>query len=114
MAIVIPDKEYVQGKFGISNTNLSFEELCQDEKLKNLILTDLKRLAKENKFKFYETISNIHLHPEAFSLQNGFITSTLKTRRTTVRQYFQSIIQSLYETTDKISKPTHVEQQSKL
>jgi len=88
--------------------------MCKDEKLKEIILNDLQRLAKEHKFKYYETISNIHLHPELFSQENGFITSTLKTRRTTVRQHFQNIIQSLYNIGEKITKPIQVEQQSKL
>lgn len=110
VAIVIPDKEYIRDKYRTKDTQVSFEDLCNDIELKNLILKDLKRLARENKFKYYETISNIHLHPELFSQENGFITSTLKTRRTTVRQYFQSIIQSLY----KVTHPTNVEQSSKL
>jgi long-chain acyl-CoA synthetase len=88
--------------------------LCQDEKLKEIILDDLKRLARDYKYKSYETVSNIYLHPELFSQENGLITSTLKTRRTTVRQYFQHHIQSLYEIPDRITKPINVEQQSKL
>jgi long-subunit acyl-CoA synthetase (AMP-forming) len=104
----------VRSKFQATNSNGSFKELCQDEKLKGIILSDLKRLAKDYKFKYYETISDIYLHPEPFSLENGFITSTLKTRRTTVRQHFQNIIQSLYQPSDRITKPTNVEEQSKL
>jgi long-chain acyl-CoA synthetase len=111
VAIVIPDEEYVRNKL---KTNASFEDLCKDEKLKKIILQDLIRLAKEYKFKYYEIISNIHLHSELFSQENSFITSTLKTRRTVVRQYFQGIIQSLYPIMDTIKKPNHVEQQSKL
>ncbi len=114
VAIVIPDQEYVRSKFQKTNTDVSFEELCKDEKLKEIILSDLKRLAKDSKFKYYETISNIYIQPEPFSLENGFITSTMKTRRTTVRQYFQQIIQSLYQVTDKITKGNNVEEQSKL
>ena len=111
---MILDEEYVRAKFQATNSNGSFKELCNDEKLKDIILSDLKRFAKEYKFKYYETVSNIHLHPEPFSQENGFITSTLKTRRTAVRQHFQSIIQSLYPVSDKITKPSNVEEQSKL
>jgi long-chain acyl-CoA synthetase len=111
---VIPDEEYVRSKFQTTNKNVSFKELCNDEKLKKIILSDLKRFAKEYKFKYYEQISNIHLHPEPLSLENGFITSTLKTRRTAVRQHFQNIIQSLYPETDNVTKLTNVKLQSKL
>ncbi|CAF1011776.1 unnamed protein product [Rotaria sordida] len=114
IAITIPDQKYVRSQFQTTNPNLSFEDLCKDEKLKEIILADLKRLAKEYKFKYYETISNIYLHPEAFSKENHFVTSTLKTRRTAVRHHFQHIIQSLYQPIDKITKPINVEEQSKL
>ncbi|UJR25501.1 hypothetical protein I4U23_006847 [Adineta vaga] len=111
VGIVIPDEEYIREKFP---SKKSFEELCKDEKLKEAIFNDLQRLAKEYKFKYYETISNIHLHPEQFSQENGLITSTLKTRRTAVRQYFQNIIQSLYDLGNKTTKPIITELQSKL
>ncbi|CAF0845807.1 unnamed protein product [Rotaria sordida] len=114
VAIVIPDEEYVRSKFRTTNPNISFEDLCKDEKLKEIILADLKQLAKEYKYQYYETVSNIHLHPELFLQENGLITSTFKTRRTIARQYFQHIIQSLYEVSDRITKPMNVEQQSKL
>ncbi|CAF3411761.1 unnamed protein product [Rotaria sp. Silwood1] len=114
IAIAIPDEEYARSQFQTTNPNVSFEDLCKDEKLKEIILADLKRLAKEYKFKYYETISNIYLHPEAFSKENDFVTSTLKTRRTAVRHHFQHIIQSLYQPIDKITKPINVEEQSKL
>ncbi|CAF3426018.1 unnamed protein product [Rotaria sp. Silwood1] len=114
VAIVIPDEEYVRKQFRMANPNVSFQDLCKDEKLKETILADLKRLAKEYKYQYYETVSNIYLHPELFSQENGFITSTFKTRRTEARQYFHNIIHSLYEVRDKITKPTNVEQQSKL
>jgi long-chain acyl-CoA synthetase len=114
VAIVIPDEEYVRQNLKTITSTTSFDEICNDEKLKEIILNDLKRLAKEYKFKYYETVSNIHLHSKLFSQENGLITSTLKTRRTAARQYFQNIIQSLYNVSEKITKPIDVEQQSKL
>lgn len=112
VAIVIPDEEYVRANF--QTTESSFAEICKDEKLKQIILNDLQQLAKKFNFKLYETLSNIYLHPEPFSQENGLITSTLKTRRTAARQYFQTIIQSLYENAEPITKPSNVEEQSKL
>jgi long-chain acyl-CoA synthetase len=112
VAIVIPDEEYVRKNFKTAAT--SFEDICKDEKLKEIILNDLHRLAKEYKFKYYETISNIYVHSELFSQENGLITLTFKTRRTAARQYFQDIIQSLYHTGEKRTKPINGEQRSKL
>lgn len=112
VAIVIPDEEYVRANYKTEAS--SFQETCRDEKLKEIILKDLHRLAKDSQFKYYETVSNIHLHPELFSQENGLITSTLKTRRAAARQHFRSIIESLYTLGEKIVKPINVAAQSKL
>lgn len=112
VAIVIPDEEYVRQNFKATAT--SFEDICKDEKLKEIILNDLHRLAKQYKFKYYETVNNIHLHSELFSQENNLMTSTFKTRRTAARQYFQDIIQSLYNVGEKTTQPINTELQSKL
>ena len=114
VAIVIPDEEYVRSKFPAADKYTSFEDLCKDEKLKQIILADLKHLAKTYNYKNYEIVSNIHLHSEPFSLENGLLTSTLKTRRAAARQHFQHIIQALYHVNDKKTKASNVEEQSKL
>jgi long-chain acyl-CoA synthetase len=111
VAIVIPDEDYLRRQL---STTMSINELCRDENLKARILKDLQRLAKDAKFKYYETVSNIYLHPEMFTQDNGFVTSTLKTRRTSVRQYFQDTIERLYPTNDRLTPPIGIEQQSKL
>ncbi|CAF4040789.1 unnamed protein product [Rotaria sordida] len=98
VAIVIPDEQYVRKNFQTGTTETTFADLCKDAKLKQIILSDLIRLAEKSNLKIYETLSNIHLHPELFSHNNGFITVTFKVRRNNARKHFQSIIKSLYQT----------------
>ncbi|CAF2643038.1 unnamed protein product [Rotaria sp. Silwood2] len=100
VAIVVPNEEYVRKNFTSTGTK-TFEEICKNNELKQLIMTDLLRLAKENKLKYFETMSNIYLHHESFSQQNGLITTTFKTRRVVARQRFQKIINSLYNINGK-------------
>lgn len=95
VAIVVPDEEYIQRNFNFGKAK-NFQELCLVDELKQLIMIDLHRLAKENKLKYYEMLSNIYIHHEPFSQQNGLITSTLKTRRLVAGQRFKTIIDSLY------------------
>ncbi|UJR32742.1 hypothetical protein I4U23_020201 [Adineta vaga] len=97
VAIVIPDEEYVRKQFKSTSSITSFPELCKDTQLKKIILDDLNQLAEKYRLKPYETLSNIYLHPELFSQNNGLLTVTLKTRRANARNHFQSIITSLYE-----------------
>ena len=94
VAIVIPDEEYTRKNY---KSDSSFADLCQDNKLKEIIAADLNQLAEKYRLKPYETLTNIHLHPELFAQSNGLLTVTLKTRRTNARNRFQSIIKSLYE-----------------
>ncbi|CAF1172907.1 unnamed protein product [Adineta ricciae] len=96
VAIVVPDEEYVRRHFKLTES-MPFADVCKDEQLKQAILSDLIRLAKDNKLKYFETVSNIHLHPEPFSVQNGLLTITLKTRRQAVQTQFRPIVQSLYD-----------------
>src|ERR1700722_14150414 len=109
VAIVIPDEEYARQNF---KSTASFVDLCKNEKFKKIVLADLIRLAKDHKLKYYETLSNIYLHAEPFSQENGLVTSTLKTRRTAARQHFQMIINSLYNVSEINTK--NVQQKSKL
>ena len=114
VAIVIPDEEFLRKKLTKTSNEFSLQNACRDEKLKDTILKDLKRLGQDAKFKYFEIVSNIYLHPEPFSQENGLITSTLKTRRTAVRQKFQTIIQSLYQPIEGFGEATADEPQSKL
>ncbi|CAF0990252.1 unnamed protein product [Adineta steineri] len=95
VAIVIPDEDFVRKHFKSTQT-IAFTDLCKEPELKQIILTDLIRLAKDNKLKYFETVTNIYLHPQPFSMENGLLTITLKTRRMNVQKQFQSIINSLY------------------
>jgi long-chain acyl-CoA synthetase len=98
VGIIIPDEEYVRKFFKTAADGMTFVDLCKDVTLKEITFSDLNHLAKKYQLKKYETLSNIYLHPELFSQNNGLLTVTLKTRRTNARTYFQPIIPSLYST----------------
>lgn len=44
-------------------------------------------------------VKDIHLHPETFSIANGLLTPTLKSRRADIRRVFQEQISSMYSKT---------------
>lgn len=44
-------------------------------------------------------VKDLHLHPEMFSIANGLLTPTLKSRRTDIRKAFQEQIASMYSKT---------------
>lgn len=42
-------------------------------------------------------VKDLHLHPEMFSIANGLLTPTLKSRRTEIRKAFQEQLSSMYK-----------------
>lgn len=57
----------------------------------------MNSIAIKEKLQSYEKVSNIYLHDELFSLDNGLLTQTLKLKRYELRARFQEKIQKLYE-----------------
>lgn len=97
VAVVVPDPEVLPtfaAKLGVKGT---FEELCQNQIVKDAILEDLKKIGKEGGLKSFEQVKSIYLHPEPFSIENGLLTPTLKAKRGELSKYFQTEINSLYE-----------------
>ncbi|CAF4213232.1 unnamed protein product, partial [Adineta steineri] len=103
VAIVMPDEDYIRKHFKSTINATTLAEWCKDEKLKKIILSDLNQLAEKYNLKSYEKLSNIHLHSELFSQDNGLLTVTLKTRRSNARKHFESILQSLYKVSPNIT-----------
>ena len=97
VAVVVPDPDVLPSfaaKIGVKG---SFEELCQNQAVKEAILEDLQKTGKESGLKSFEQVKRIYLHPEPFSIENGLLTPTMKARRANLAKYFQTQINSLYE-----------------
>ncbi|XP_071077255.1 long-chain-fatty-acid--CoA ligase 5 isoform X1 [Desmodus rotundus] len=98
VGVVVPDADVLPSfaaKLGVKG---SFEELCQNQAIKEAILQDMQKLGKESGLKSFEQVKNIFLHSEPFSIENGLLTPTLKAKRGELSKYFQTQINSLYET----------------
>lgn len=44
----------------------------------------------------FRQVKDIYLHPEVFSIANGLLTPTLKSRRADIRRAFQEQLEKLY------------------
>ncbi|KAM8783157.1 long-chain-fatty-acid--CoA ligase 5 isoform 1-T1 [Rhynchonycteris naso] len=97
VAVVVPDPDVLPSfaaKLGVKG---SLEELCQNQVVKGAILEDMQKTGKEGGLKSFEQVKSILLHPEPFSIENGLLTPTLKAKRGELAKYFQTQINSLYE-----------------
>uniref|UniRef100_A0A671M9I1 Arachidonate--CoA ligase n=1 Tax=Sinocyclocheilus anshuiensis TaxID=1608454 RepID=A0A671M9I1_9TELE len=74
----------------------SYEELCQNPDVKKAVLEDMTAVGKEAGLKSFEQVKDFYLHPEMFSVSNGLLTPTLKSKRVDLRRVFSEQIAQLY------------------
>lgn len=99
VGIVVPDPEVFVGWAKERGFVGSYKELCQNPDLKTAVLEDMKTVGKEAGLKSFEQVKDLYLHPEMFSIANGLLTPTLKSRRADIRRVFQDQISSMYSKT---------------
>ncbi|XP_019865427.1 long-chain-fatty-acid--CoA ligase 1 isoform X2 [Aethina tumida] len=96
IAIVVPDVDVIKcwaSENGISGT---FSVLCNHPEVKQLILDDMITKGKDAGLKSFEQVKDIYLHPDPFSVQNGLLTPTLKSKRPEIKSYFKPQLEDMY------------------
>ncbi|XP_056140572.1 long-chain-fatty-acid--CoA ligase 1 [Lampris incognitus] len=96
IGIVVPDPEVFADWAKERGFVGSLEELCQNPDVKKAVLEDMRAVGKEAGLKSFEQVRDLYLHPEMFSVANGLLTPTLKSRRVDIRRVFQEQISSMY------------------
>jgi len=91
VGIIVPE-ETIMIEWAKNNNlaNLSFKDLCANSEVKQVILKDLELQAKAGGLKGFEKVKDIYLHDELFSIENGLLTPTMKSKRNDLQKYFQS------------------------
>nr|CAH8869542.1 unnamed protein product [Trichobilharzia regenti] len=98
VAIVVPDFDELRELFSKSEPgllNLSDQNLCQLGNVKQIILNSLNRIAADNNLKGFEKLKRIELIHEAFTIENGFLTPTLKISRNKARKAYADVVNKL-------------------
>jgi len=96
VAVVVPDPEAVLPWAKSKEMNGDYKALCKGQALKEELLKEMQDIAKEAGLKSFEQVKDIHVCSEPFTLENGLLTPTFKTKRPALRQYFQDTINDLY------------------
>uniref|UniRef100_A0A3B5MLD8 Long-chain-fatty-acid--CoA ligase n=1 Tax=Xiphophorus couchianus TaxID=32473 RepID=A0A3B5MLD8_9TELE len=98
VGIVVPDREvFVEWAKERAFVG-SYQELCHNPDVKNAVLEDMRAVGKEAGLKSFEQVKELYLHPEMFSIANGLLTPTLKSRRADIRRVFQEQLANMYKT----------------
>ncbi|CAB3406754.1 unnamed protein product [Caenorhabditis bovis] len=99
VAIVVPDplhlRNYAETKYQISDQ--SFEELCRNEKIREDVLRHLVRITEFHRRPRYEGVYGVHLTPNAFTVENGLTTPTMKNKRARIAKHFEREIARMYD-----------------
>jgi len=101
VGVVVPENDILLAwsrEHGIRST--SVKDLCNDQRVKQAILDDLHAIGRREKLKPYEQVKDIYLCPDAFSIDNGLLTPTLKTKRPECRKFFAPQLDEMYRSLD--------------
>uniref|UniRef100_A0A8C2FM52 Long-chain-fatty-acid--CoA ligase n=1 Tax=Cyprinus carpio TaxID=7962 RepID=A0A8C2FM52_CYPCA len=93
IGVVVPDPEVFVDWAKERGIVGSYEELCQNPKA---VLEDMTAVGKEAGLKSFEQVKDLYLHPEMFSVSNGLLTPTLKSKRVDLRRVFSEQIAQMY------------------
>uniref|UniRef100_A0A672J248 Arachidonate--CoA ligase n=1 Tax=Salarias fasciatus TaxID=181472 RepID=A0A672J248_SALFA len=99
VGIVVPDPEVFVDWAKERGIVGSYQELCENPDMKKAVLEDMRAVGKEAGLKSFEQVRDLHLHPEMFSVANGLLTPTFKSRRADIRRVFQPQISKMYKKT---------------
>ncbi|CAF0881018.1 unnamed protein product [Rotaria sordida] len=97
VAIVVLNEDYVKkwNTKGDKNTQYNTEE-----KLKEIVLNDMLREGKKRGLMSYEQIKAIEFIKEPFTIENGLLTPTFKSRRFAVEKKYKDFFIKLYKNID--------------
>ncbi|XP_051536544.1 long-chain-fatty-acid--CoA ligase 6 [Myxocyprinus asiaticus] len=96
VGIVVPDPEVFPSWAQKKGFEGCFGELCDNKDVKKAILDDMVCLGKVSGLHSFEQVKDIHIHKEMFTIQNGLLTPTLKSKRPELKEYFKTEIEQLY------------------
>ncbi|XP_031124946.1 long chain acyl-CoA synthetase 4-like [Ipomoea triloba] len=99
VAIVSPNKPAIENWAEQNDIPGDFDSLCENQKVKEYILEELKKIAKEKKLKGFEIIKSVHLDPVPFDMERDLLTPTFKKKRPQLLKYYQSVIDNMYKST---------------
>jgi len=101
VSVIVPE-EIVVYEWAKQNNiqDQDFASLCKNPELVKTILKDINQMGKTGGLKGFEQVREIYLHDELFSIENGLITPTMKSKRNELEKYFKAQLDDLYKNLD--------------
>ncbi|CAK9143170.1 unnamed protein product [Ilex paraguariensis] len=89
VAVVNPHEQAIKCWAEENGVSEDFHSLCENPKVKEYIIGELKRVGKEKKLKGFEFIKAVHLDPVLFDMDRDLLTPTFKKKRPQLLKYYQ-------------------------
>jgi long-chain acyl-CoA synthetase len=100
VAIVVPEQTTLYEFAKEKGLECDMSSLCKNKEIKDTIMKELQLLGKKGDLKGFETVRDIYLHDDLFSLENGLLTPTMKSKRNELSKYFEKQINDMYKNLD--------------
>ncbi|PIK39270.1 hypothetical protein BSL78_23893 [Apostichopus japonicus] len=96
VGIVVLDEDWLKALAAKKGWEGESKDWCEMQELNDLVFGMLNQTAKLAQLKGFEQVKIIHINHEAFSVENGLLTPTFKSKRPVVRTRFQDLLDGLY------------------
>lgn len=93
-ALIVPDQEFLETWAKKEGKSSDLSEIHDDEDLHKILMKAVAEVSKD--LSALEKVKRIAIAPEAFSQENGLLTSTLKVRRQFIIQKYLDNFEELY------------------
>jgi long-chain acyl-CoA synthetase len=97
VAVVVLDDAYIK-KWSENDENKALAS--NEEKLKEVVLNDMIKEGKKRGLMSYEQVKAIEFIKEPFTIENGLLTPTFKSRRFAVEKKYKDRLLNLYKNID--------------
>ncbi|RWS00501.1 long chain fatty acid CoA ligase-like protein, partial [Dinothrombium tinctorium] len=101
IALIVPNRVKLQTLSKLSDSNeskLEFNELVNDSKVIDAVLSSIKITAIEAGLMKYEIPQKVKLCEEEWTPENGLITAAMKVRRKQIQEFYANDIKAMYST----------------
>lgn len=82
--------------------------LCQLSEVKDTYMRELQGIAMKHSLPGWEVPVDIFLEPQPFSVENGLLTSTMKTNRPKLEEKYRTTMEDMYQQLNDSTKHRYV------
>lgn len=100
VGIVIPDEAELRRilrERGLDEADMDFPSMCRSEAVRGVVFEEMDKIASNSSLMGFEKVKNIHLDSEAWTVENGMLTPTMKLKRDHSKNHYKAVIDKLYQ-----------------